>query len=67
MKCVSEMQFMPLFCHLTVYSVPICCKILLGDVRRIVVAFTDDKIQETDSKPLSKMQPSLKGPKFSSI
>ena len=24
-----------------------CCKILLGDVRRIVVAFTDDKIQKT--------------------
>ena len=26
---------------------PHCCKILLGDVRRIFVAFTDDKVQET--------------------
>ena len=43
MKCVSEIQFMQLFCYFTVYSVPIRCKILLGDVRRI--AFTDDKIQ----------------------
>ena len=47
MKCVSEMLFMQYICYLTVYSVPICCKILLGDVRRIVVTFTDDKIQET--------------------
>ena len=47
MKCVSEMQFMKYFCYLTVKSAHICCKILLGDVRRIVVAFTDDTIQET--------------------
>ena len=47
MKYVSEMQFMQLLCYLTVNSVLICCKILLGDVRRIVVAFKDDKFQET--------------------
>ena len=47
MKCVSEMQSMQKICYLTIYSVPIRCKILLGDVRRIVVALTDDKIQET--------------------
>ena len=43
MKCVSEMQFMQYFCYLTVSAVPIYCKILLGDVRGIIVAFTDDK------------------------
>ena len=46
MKCVSEMRFMQLFCYIIVKSVPIYWKILLGDVRRLVVAFTDDKIQE---------------------
>ena len=34
-------------CYLAVKSVPICCKILLGDVRRMVVAFSDDKIHVT--------------------
>ena len=47
MKCASEMQFMEKFCYLTVKSVPFCCKILLGDVRRIIVAFTDVKSHET--------------------
>ena len=43
-----EVQFMQQFCYLTVFKpVPICCKILLGDVRRIIVAFTDDKILVT--------------------
>ena len=32
---------------MTVKSVPNFCKILLGDVKRIIVALTDDKIQET--------------------
>ena len=44
MKCVSEMQFIQYFCYLTVKYVPICCKILLGDVRRIVVAFAENRI-----------------------
>ena len=47
MKCVNEMQFMQKFCYLTVLSAQFCCKILHGDVRRIVVAFTDDKSYET--------------------
>ena len=48
MKCVNVMQFMQLFCYLTVLSASFCCKILLGDVRRIIVAFPDDKSCETD-------------------
>ena len=47
MKCASEMQLMQLLSYLPVKSVPICFKILLGDLRRIFVAFIDDEIQET--------------------
>ena len=37
------MQSMRYFCYLTVLTAPFFCKILLGDVRKIVVAFTDGK------------------------
>ena len=47
MKCASEMQFMQLLSYLPGTSVPICFKILLRDLRRIVFAFIDDEIQET--------------------
>ena len=43
MKCVNEMQLRPKLCYLTVLTTPACCKLLLGDERRILVAFTDNK------------------------
>ena len=48
MKCVNEMKFSQYFCYLIVLTTLICSKILLGDTRRNIGAFTENKSYVTD-------------------
>ena len=36
------------FCYLIALCVIICCKVLLGDVRKNIMAFTENQSHETD-------------------
>ena len=52
------------FCYLTVSTTPFCCNILLGEVSRIIVTFTDKKTNETDFPVIILNEFSLNGQEF---